>query len=256
MVGMRTSMAMDGAPVSSPRPGTWQLRTPLSSACRKDSTGEPAGSFRRRAVLPRAVLRSTVPRGDPYFLLAHLTVHDTERPELGPIRLPGGYQDIVRPGLAGVGDVGAGRVGLGRGVGVVDDHRLLVAIVHLPPHPQLLKGVEPVERRGPLGVEHGDEPFRPIAPGRARDHPARLVRMIGTGMSHDLLVEHRTDRQHEGEGRACPGRPDPPGPAGPWGHVTAARGPGTPAGTSASRRRAGRPLAGPRDPVHGTRARS
>src|SRR6516225_5566862 len=120
MVGMRTSMAMDGAPVSSPRAGTWRLRTPLSSACRKDSTGRPAGSFRRRAVLSRAVLRGAVPPGDPHVFLAHLTVHDTERPELGLIRLPRGYQDIVRPRLAGVGDVGARRVGLGRGVGVVD----------------------------------------------------------------------------------------------------------------------------------------
>src|SRR5215831_7050000 len=101
---MRTSMAMDDAPVSSPRPGPWQSR--LGFGLSQDSTGEPAGSFRRRLVLPR-----TFP-GDPYFLLAHLAVHDTERPELGAIRLPGGNQDIVRPGLAGVGDVGAGGVGL------------------------------------------------------------------------------------------------------------------------------------------------
>src|SRR5262249_45914008 len=224
MVGMRTSMAMDGAPVSSPRAGTWQLRTSLSSACRQGSTGEPAGSFRRRAVLPRAV-RS----GDPYLFLAHLTVHDTERPELGAVRIPGGYQHVVCPGLAGVGDVGAGRVGPGRGVGGVDDHRLLVAAVPLPPDPQLLQRVEPVERRGPLGVGHGDEPLRPVAPGRARDYPARFVRIVGTGMSHDLVIQRRTDRQHGGErsrpGHALPAR---------LGAIIAARGPGALAGTSAS----------------------
>src|SRR5215472_5953354 len=113
---MRTSMAMDGAPVSSPRPGTWQLRTSQSFGLSQDSTGEPTGSFRRRRhVLPRPVLHSAVPRGDPYFLLAHLTVHDTERPELGAVRLPGGNQDVVCPRLAGVGDVGTGWVSLGRG---------------------------------------------------------------------------------------------------------------------------------------------
>src|SRR5262252_6184590 len=222
MVGMRTSMAMDGAPVSSPGRGRGSL---VGFGLSQDSTGEPAGSFRRRLALPRAVVS-----GDPYFFLVHLTVHDTERPEFGAVRLPGGNQDVVRPWLAGVGDVGTGWVSLGRGVRVVDDHRLLVAVVHLPPDPQLLQRVESVERRGPLGVEHGDEPLRPVTPGRAGDHPARLVRMVGTGVSHDLLVELRTDRQHGRERRARPGRR---GPAG-LGAVTAARGPGSPGGTSAS----------------------
>ena len=48
-----------------------------------------------------------------------------------PRRVRGGHQDVVGARLVGVGDVGAGRVRLGRGVRVVDDHRLLVAVVHL-----------------------------------------------------------------------------------------------------------------------------
>src|SRR5689334_13841269 len=147
MVGMRTSMAMNGAPGCGPT-GTWQLSV-KGFGLSQGSTGGPAGSFRRwRSVLPRAVLP-----GDPHFFLAHLTVHDTERPELGLVRLPRGNQHVVGSWLAGVGDVGAGRVGRRGGMGVVDDDRLLVAVVHFSPDGQLLHRVEPVERRGSLGVQ-------------------------------------------------------------------------------------------------------
>src|SRR6266704_6621585 len=114
---MRTSMAMSMLQCAAP--GGMAIAVVRDLGLSQASTGGPAGSFRRRgASLPRAVPGS-VP-GDPHFLLGHFTVHDTERPELGPIRLPGGNQDVVGPGLAGVGDVGARRVGLGGGVGVVD----------------------------------------------------------------------------------------------------------------------------------------
>src|SRR5262245_16615893 len=109
---MRTSMAMDRAPVSGPGRGHGSCGRHWFCLS-QDSTGEPTGSFRRRRhVLPRPVLYPAVPPSDPYFFLAHLTVHDTERPELGAVRLPRGNQDVVRPGLAGVGDVGTGRVSL------------------------------------------------------------------------------------------------------------------------------------------------
>ena len=69
----------------------------------------------------------------------------------------GGDQHVVRVRLGGVGDVGARRVGLGGGVRVVDDHRLLVVGVHLACTAQQVGGVELVERGRAGGVEHRDE---------------------------------------------------------------------------------------------------
>ena len=106
-------------------------------------------------------------------------------------RVAGGDQHVVRARLAGVGDVGPGRVGLGGGVRVVDDDRLLVAVVHLPPHLELLHRVEPVEGRRALGVHHRDEPSgrsRPAGPG---DDAAGLVGVVGAGVGDDLVVERR-----------------------------------------------------------------
>src|SRR6476620_2642664 len=57
-------------------------------------------------------------RNDFHRLLGHRAVHDPVRPDLLGIRLPGRDQQIVRLRFAGVGDVGAARVGLGRGVRV------------------------------------------------------------------------------------------------------------------------------------------
>ena len=74
----------------------------------------------------------------PERLLGDHAVEDAERPDLGAVRVAGGHQQVVRLRPAGEPDVGTGRVGFGGGVRVVDHHRLLVRVVHLPPHPQLL----------------------------------------------------------------------------------------------------------------------
>jgi hypothetical protein len=80
---------------------------------------------------------------------------------------------------------------------VVDDDGLLVVIVHLAPHPELLKGVEPVERGRPLGVLHGHETDRAVAAGGTGDDAAGLVRVILAGMVDDLLLQRARDRQHD-----------------------------------------------------------
>src|SRR5262249_59361747 len=100
MVGMRTSMAMDVLQCLAPWPGTLQVRASAILGLPQGSTGGPAGSFRRRAVLPHAPLP-----GDPYFFLADLAVHDTALPELGPVRFPGADQHVVLPPLAGAGAI-------------------------------------------------------------------------------------------------------------------------------------------------------
>ena len=105
------------------------------------------------------------------------------------VRLAGRDQDVVRPGLAGQADIGARRAGLSGGVRVVDDDRLLVAVVHLLPDPELLHRVEPVEGRRPLGVEHRHEALRAVAAGRSGEHPAGLVRMVAARVRNDLVVE-------------------------------------------------------------------
>src|SRR2546422_9028938 len=76
--------------------------------------------------------RPTRPRPESFHhghgLLGDLAVHDPVRAELGLVLVPGRHQHVVRPRLAGVGDVGPRRVGLGGGVRVVDDDRFLVVV--------------------------------------------------------------------------------------------------------------------------------
>ena len=73
---------------------------------------------RRNGIIPRGLLAVSA---NPDLLLGDHPVHDAERPELRLVRVAGGDQHVVRARLARVGDVGAGRVGRGRGVGVVDE---------------------------------------------------------------------------------------------------------------------------------------
>src|SRR5439155_8744372 len=117
---MRTSIAIGNAP--------WvcTCRQLLPSV----PTGGAPGSFRHRAGrLPG--------RHDPDRLLGDLAVSDAERAELRLAGLTGRYQDIVRAWLTCVGDIRARRIRLGGRVGVVDDDRLLVPVVHFAPDPQL-----------------------------------------------------------------------------------------------------------------------
>src|SRR5689334_3107452 len=172
IVGMRTSMAIE------------QRSTGLSGRSLA-SNPPPAG------IIPPESFH----HGDG--LLGDHAVGDPEGAELGRVLVPRGDQHVVRLRLAGVGDVGAGRVRLGGGVRVVDDDGFLVVIVHLAPDPELLGRVEAVEGRGPFGVHHGDEPLGAVAPGRAGDDAAGLVRVVGTGMGHDLVVQRTRDGQHD-----------------------------------------------------------
>ena len=121
-----------------------------------------------------------------------------ERNWKGPsaVSVRGGHQDVVRAGLVGVGDVGARGVGLGRGVRVVDDHRLLVAVVHVAVELQQVGGVELVERGRAGRVQHRDEPLGAAAARRARDHAARLVGVVGARVLDDLVVQGLGDGQH------------------------------------------------------------
>src|SRR5690606_37225894 len=112
------------------------------------------------------------------LLLGHHAVHDAEGAQRGVVRVGGGDKDVVRLGPGGQGDVGAGRVGLGRGVGVVDHHGLLVPVPHLVPDLDLLGRVELVERGRARGVAHRDEPFGAVRAGRTGDDAARLVRVV------------------------------------------------------------------------------
>src|SRR5262249_25882274 len=73
-------------------------------------------------------------------------VDDAVAAQLVLVGIAGGHQHVVRVGFRRVGDVGAARVGLGRGVRVIDDHGNLVGFVHRAPYLELLAGVEPVER--------------------------------------------------------------------------------------------------------------
>ena len=125
-----------------------------------------------------------------------------------PVRVRGGHQDVVRAGLVRVRDVGAGGVRLGRGVRVVDDHRLLVAVVHLAVELEQVAGVELVERGRAGRVQHRDEALGAAGARRARDDTARLVGVVGAGVRHDLVVQGLGDGQHAGKDkqRAVPYR--------------------------------------------------
>src|SRR5258707_14343748 len=52
------------------------------------------------------------PSDDLYRLLRDRIAADAEGTELGLVLIAGRYQDVVRGGLAGVGDVGPRRIGL------------------------------------------------------------------------------------------------------------------------------------------------
>ena len=119
---------------------------------------------------------------------------------------------------------------------VVDDDRFLVPFVHLPPDPELLGGVELVERRRARGVGHRDEPLRAVAARPAGDHAARLVRVVGAGVGHDLVAQLAGDRQHDAS--------VPAGSEASRVRLRLAPGPGTPAPRRARRRPRTRPTAG------------
>jgi hypothetical protein len=79
---------------------------------------------------------------------------------------------------------------------VVDHHRLLAAVVHVPVEAQQVGRVELVERRRPRGVEHRDEPLGTVAALGAGDDAAGLVRVVRPGVGHDGVVGRAVDAQH------------------------------------------------------------
>ena len=141
---------------------------------------------------------------DVDVLLGDRTVDDAEAAELDLVAdqaglgavVPGGDEHVVGVGLGGVADVGARGVGLSGRVRVVDDHRLLVAVVHLAVELQQVGRVELVERGRPRGVEHREEPLRAVAALGPGDDAASLVRMVLPGVGHDGVVGRAVDAQH------------------------------------------------------------
>src|SRR5882724_4031982 len=87
-------------------------------------TGGAPGSFRHQAGRLPGV------RHDADRLLGDRAVGDAERAELRLVRLTSRYQDVMRARLARVSDIRARRIRLGGRMGVVDDDRLLVPVVH------------------------------------------------------------------------------------------------------------------------------
>jgi hypothetical protein len=85
-------------------------------------------------------------------------------------------------------------VGLGRGVRVVDDQRLLVGVVDVARHPQPLPAVEDEAGRRPLGVGHLEQPGgSAVDPG---DHAAALVRVVPAGVRDDAVDHLLRELQH------------------------------------------------------------
>ena len=130
----------------------------------------------------------------------HGNSDDPVGPELHrPLTIPTlacAHHHVVGVGLHGQTDVGARGVGLGRGVGVVDHDRLLAAVVHLTVEPEQVHGVELVERRRARRVDHRHESLRPVGPLRSGHHPARLVRVVTSGVRDDRIVDVPLDAQH------------------------------------------------------------
>ena len=79
---------------------------------------------------------------------------------------------------------------------VVDDHRLLVAGVHLAVEPQQVHRVELVERRRPGGVHHRDEPLGAVVTPGPGDDAARLVGVVPPGVRDDRVDEVLADDEH------------------------------------------------------------
>src|SRR4051812_25074882 len=131
MVGTRTSIAMIGNPSKVKR---WTEGT-------RSTTGATLVVHARRALPEQVLLHGVgIHAGvdDADRLLGDAAVHDAVRPDRGAPGVRGGHQEVVRARLTREVDVGPRRVRLGGRVGVVDHHRLLVTVVHLPPDPQLL----------------------------------------------------------------------------------------------------------------------
>ena len=80
---------------------------------------------------------------------------------------------------------------------MVDDHRLLVPVVHLAVELQQVAGVELVERRRPRRVEHRDEALGPVAALGTGDDATGLVRVVFPGVGHDGVVGRAVDAQHD-----------------------------------------------------------
>ncbi len=99
-------------------------------------------------------------------------------------------------GLGSQADIGAAGVRLGGGVGVIDNHRHLVGVVHLTPNPELLTGIKAIKSRRSLSVDHGDMPLGAIGAFRARQYPACLVRVVGAGMLDHGIDQVGTNTKH------------------------------------------------------------
>ena len=137
--------------------------------------------------------------------LGHHAVHDPVRAELSALAARG-----WRPARSGPAARRRRRcrvrrrVGLGRGVRVVDDDRLLVGGVHLAVQPQLLRRIEAVERRRPLGVRpSGSNRVGPVGPGRAGDDAAGLVGVVRAGVGDDRRRRGRRGCQHAAQPTGC-----------------------------------------------------
>src|SRR5258705_12447118 len=128
MVGTRTSIAMTVMLL-----GECRMRAGRESSLSDTRSRPTRGSARTCTTAPHSHSRVYRRIHDVDLFLGHHVVHDTERPDLLALRIPGRHEKVVGAGLAGEGDVGTGRVRLRRGVRVVDDHRLLVVVVHLTP---------------------------------------------------------------------------------------------------------------------------
>src|SRR6478752_1225587 len=162
---------------------------------------------------------------DDDLFLGHLAVDDPVGPELHgsvvipPVLIeavPRAHEHIVGVGLAREADIGAAGIGLGGGVRVVDDHRLLVALVHLLVELEQVRGVELVERRRPGRVDHLDQPLRAVTALGAGHDAARLVGVVTLGVGDDAVVRRAVDGQHRsrvGPAVCSAGNRPAPGPA-------------------------------------------
>src|SRR5690606_28225246 len=100
-------------------------------------------------------------------------------------------------------------------VRVVDHHGHLAPGLHVAVEPQQVAGVELVERGRTRGVEHRDEPLRPVRSLGAGDDTARLVGMVPAGVGDDLVHEIASDHQHTPSLRPSRGRAHIPGRGSP-----------------------------------------
>ncbi len=127
--------------------------------------------------------------------LSHRSVHDTEGPDHGGVRLHEGDDHIKRVRPKRQADVGGGWVGLAGRVGVVDGQELPVLLVTQAIDPVQIPKVHVVAIGAGLGVP-GPEQLHGTAV-LAGDDPTALVRDLLTSMGDHLGDESPRKGQHE-----------------------------------------------------------